>query len=220
MKKLILITAMLSLMSNAFAQKDTLYTHNSQEYFDAQKDYFQRITFKIGGGVLVPQGNLSNYFGVSPLMELSLDFPVTQKKSLELALQFAIPDQTEPFKYARTTDTIQAKASFMFNPMLRFKKNLSESSTSQIHIGLGLGVSIIKTDARNPFYTGSDADNEKYEVITSFLASPSIDYVFKFKNSEELTIGLGLNYSPYKVEGSLQENIGSISLTPKIMYSF
>jgi len=117
-------------------------------------------------------------------------------------------------------DTIQARTSFMFNPMLRFKKNISDNKTSQLHIGLGIGVSVIKTNARNPFFTGNREESEKYEVITALLISPSLDYVKTFKNNEQLTFSFGLNYSPYKIEGSLQEDIGSISLAPRILYSF
>ncbi|WP_034062283.1 hypothetical protein [Lacinutrix jangbogonensis] len=220
MKKLILVLGFLGVCHFGNSQNDAVYVTNSNQYHDASQDYFKRVTFKIGAGVLLPQGNLKDYFGVSPLVELSLDFPVTQKKSLELALQFVVPDQKESFKYVRTIDTVQVKATFMFNPMLRFKKNISTSRTSQLHVGFGLGLSIIKTDSRNPFYTGSDEDNEKYEVVSAILASPSLDYIKTFKNNEQLTFSFGLNYSPYKVEGALRENIGSISLTPRIMYSF
>lgn len=220
MKKLMLILGLLSVVQVCNAQNNTFYVTDSNAYNDPTVDYFKRVTFKIGGGVLLPQGDLKVYFGVSPLIELSLDFPVTETKSLELALQFVVPEQNQSFKYVRTIDTIQAKTSFIFNPMIRFKKNLSQSETSQLHLGFGLGASVIMTDARNPFYTGNNQEEEKYETATAFLVSPSLDYVKTFKNNEQLTFSFGLNYSPYKIEGSLQENIGSISLTPRILYSF
>ncbi len=220
MKKLMLTIVLLIVVQLCKAQSDTIYVTNSNQYHDYYKTYFKKVTFKIGGGVLLPQGDLKEYFGVSPLLELSLDFPVTKTKSLQLALQFVVPDQKQSFKYVRTLDTIQAKASFMFNPMLRFKKNLSQNVNSQFYLSLGIGASVIKTDARNPFYTGNKQEEEKYEVVTAFLMSPSIDYVKKFRNNEELTFSLGLNYAPYKVEGALQENIGAIGLTPRLLYSF
>lgn len=220
MKNLILGFILIFTLQCVTAQKNSLEVQNSSEYYTAYNEYFKKVTFKLGGGVLLPQGVLKNYFGVSPLIELSVDFPVTETKSLELALQFVIPNQQDTFNYVRSTDTINAKASFLFNPMLRFKKNLSASKATQLHIGLGLGASVIKTDARNPFYTGSDSDDEKYEVITAFLVAPTLDYVKTFNNNEQLTFSLGFHYSPYKIEGALQENIGSISLTPRIMYSF
>lgn len=220
MKKLILVLGFLTICQFGNSQNDTIYVNNSNQYNNVNQGYFKRITFKIGGGVLLPQGDLKDYFDISPLLELSLDFPVTETKSLELALQFVIPDQKEAFKYVRAIDTIQVKTSFVFNPMLRFKKNLSTSETSQLHLGLGVGASIIKTDARNPFYTGDNNNDKKYELVTALLVSPSLDYVKTFRNNEQLTFSFGMNYSPYKVEGSLQENIGSIGLTPRIMYSF
>ncbi|WP_281846842.1 hypothetical protein [Olleya namhaensis] len=220
MKNLLLTIVLLISVQISKAQNDTLYVTNSNQYHDYYKAYLKRVTFKIGGGVLLPQGKLQDYFGPSPVLELSLDFPVTKTKSLELALQFVIPDQKQSFLFVRTTDTIQAKASFMFNPMLRFKKNLSQNVNSQLHLSLGVGASVIKTDARNPFYTGDNQDSEKYEVVTAFLMAPALDFVKKFRSNEELTFSLGLNYSPYKIEGALQENIGGISLIPRIRYSF
>jgi hypothetical protein len=220
MKNLLLTIVLLITVQVSKAQNDTLYVTNSNQYHDYYKAYFKSITFKIGGGVLLPQGKLQDYFGPSPVLELSLDFPVTKTKSLELALQFVIPDQKQSFLFVRTMDTIQAKASFMFNPMLRFKKNLSQNVNSQLHLSLGVGASVIKTDARNPFYTGDNQDIEKYEVVTAFLIAPGLDYVKTFRSNEALTFSLGLNYSPYKIEGALQENIGGISLIPRIRYSF
>lgn len=220
MKKLILFLLMLSFIKISNAQIETKSYANNETYYITSKEYFKRVTFKIGGGVLLPQGKLNDYFGVSPLIELSVDFPVTKKKSLEFALQFIVPSQKDSFKYVRTIDTIQAKASFIINPMLRFKKNLTPARGSKLEIGLGLGGSMIKTNARNPFYTGSEENDEKYEVVAAFLVSPSLDYVKTFNSKEQFTFGFGVNYSPYKVEGALRENIGSISFTPKLMYSF
>ena len=220
MKNILFTLIVLLVIPFSQAQSDTIYVTNSNQYHDYYKSYFKRVTFKIGGGVLLPQGDLQDYFGVSPLVELSLDFPVTQKKSLQFALQFVIPDQQQSFMYTRSLDTIQAKASFMVNPMLRFNKNLSQTVNNQLHLSLGIGASIIKTDARNPFYTGNAQEEEKYEVVTALLLAPTLDYVKKFRNNEELTFSLGLNYTPYKIEGSLNQNIGSLSLTPKLLYSF
>ncbi len=136
-----------------------------------------------------------------------------------MAVQFVIPNQKEGFTYITSLDTISAKATFMFNPMLRFKKNLLNSHKSQLNLGLGLGVSILRTNARNPFYEGKD-DDKKYEMITSFLASPGIEYTHQFNNKERLTFGFNLQYSPYKVEGALREDIGSVFYVPKIAYKF
>jgi len=153
------------------------------------------------------------------MIELSAVFPLKKRKSLELAMQFIVPNQKASFKYVTPLETVNAKATFMFNPMLRFKKNLLNSHKSQLNLGLGLGVSILRTNARNPFYEGKD-DDKKYEMITSFLASPLIEYTQRFNNNERITIGFNLQYSPYKIEGALQEDIGSFFYVPKIAYKF
>lgn len=220
MKKVYLILVMFAVVKIGNAQVQYNNVKNNSLYYNDQMDYVNSVTYKIGGGVLIPQGNLKSYFGISPLLELSLDFPVSKKKSMEVALQFVVPDQKESFQYDRAIDTVQAKATYIINPMVRFKKNVSKSMHSKLHIGLGIGLSIINTNARNPFYNGNEDDSEKYEILTTLLVSPSLDYVKKFKNNDELTFSFGLNYSPYKIEGALQEDIGAISLSPRILYSF
>lgn len=220
MRNSVLLLVALSLFQLLNAQMESLDKNKQETTNPFNESYFKRINFKIGGGILIPQGNLKEYLKTSPLVELSLDFPVTNFKSIQLAFQFVVPSQNKSFNYVRAVDTIKTKATFMLNPMLRFKKRINKKEKSELIIGIGIGASIINTNARNPFYTGSKEDEEKYEVITSFLVSPTLDYVKTFKSKDQLTFGLSLNYSPYKIEGSVQDNIGSISLVPKIMYSF
>lgn len=219
----IISACLILLLSNPLlAQNDSIVQHQNHSYrfHDTFNDYWKRVTFKIGGGLVLPQGELKQFFGNSPLVELSLDFPVTDSKSLELALQFVIPEQHQAFEYARLTDTVQTKATFMFNPMLRFKKNLITALDKKLLLGLGLGASVITTDARNIDVLDTSDDRRKYEVISTFLISPSLGYAKTFKNNNEFTFSIGLNYAPYKVEGALQEDIGSIAITPRILYSF
>lgn len=215
------ITLIVLLLSfSLFGQNDTLVKQNDYRPYDMFGNYWKTVTFKIGGGVLVPQGELSSHFGISPLVELSLDFPVTDSKSLELAMQLVIPEQKQSFEYQRISDIVETKATFLFNPILRFKKNMSASQTKTLVLGLGLGASVITTDARNTDFFDNSEDRNKYEVITAFLVSPSLDYSKTFKNNNEFTFSVGLNYSPYKIEGALQEDIGSIAITPRLLYSF
>jgi len=192
----------------------------SQENNNSYKDYMKTVTFNIGGGVLIPQDGLKEYFGVSPLLELSAKFPLKNKKSLVVAMQFVIPTQKEEFVYIRTIDTVSAKATFMFNPMVKFKKSILNSDVHNLNLGLGIGASIIHTNARNPFYDGNNEKSKKYEMITSILVSPELEYVRKFSNNDELSIVFGVQYSPYKIEGALREDIGSIFFVPKITYKF
>ena len=202
-----------------FSQNDSIKKQTNNYYKDPVAEYFKKVRFRIGGGVLIPQSGLKDYFGNSPMIELSTVFPLKRKKSLELAVQFVIPNQKKSFQYVTTLETVDAKATFMFNPMLRFKKHLLSTYKSDLNISLGLGASILRTDARNPFYEGKEND-KKYEIITSFLASPGIEYTHKFANKEHISIGLNFQYSPYKIEGALQEDIGSFFYVPRIAYKF
>ena len=212
MKNLLTISLFFFVSLNLVAQNDSI----SQVYnYNSINDYWKTVTFKIGGGVLMPQGELKTYFNTSPLVELSLDFPVTHSKSIELALQFIIPNQNSPFAYIRDAQTIEAEASFIVNPLIRFKKELGNPNASKFILGLGIGASVINSNQN----VNSSNEDDSYE-ITSFLIAPSIDYVKSFKNKEQLTLSFGINYSPYKIKAAIQESIGSIALTPRILYSF
>ncbi|RZN82506.1 MAG: hypothetical protein EVB11_08450 [Winogradskyella sp.] len=213
MKKIIITTLLFIFSINIVAQNDSIVRARNYNYIDSYKDYWRTVTFKIGGGLYIPQGDLNNYFESSPLFEMSLDFPVTDNKSLELALQFILPKQKESFKYVNTVD--EAEAALIFNPMLRFKKDLSKNETSKFLIGLGVGASVIGLNQN----IGLTNEKEKTE-ITSFMIAPSLDYVKSFKNKEQLTFSLGLNYSPYKIKGILDEKIGGLAITPRLLYSF
>jgi hypothetical protein len=101
--------------------------------------------------------------------------------------------------------------------MLRFKKNLSRSDASKFILGIGIGASVI--NSTQSVNVTTENDDEKYE-ITSFLVAPSLDYVITFKNKEQLTFSFAIHYSPYKIKGSIQEDIGSLALTPRLLYSF
>jgi hypothetical protein len=201
------------------AQNDSIANINTQVYNSDIEDYFDSMSFNIGGGILIPQGNLKSYFGASSFVELAVNFPLRNKKSIELVVQLVIPNQTEDFQYIRTIDTLKTKATFMFNPMLKFKKALLSSRKSQLNIGLGLGASIVTTNARNPFYDGEDV-TEKYESITAFLLEPTLEYSVRFNAKETFAFGVSLHYSPYKIEGAVREDIGGLFYVPKITYQF
>ncbi|NMH88479.1 hypothetical protein [Flavivirga algicola] len=217
-KELIIITVLICGLKLS-AQTDTLSVTNSKDYYDAFDGYLNKITFNFGIGAFVPKGNLKTYFGDAPLFEISVSFPLKKAKSLEAVFQIIIPDQQEDFLFLRTIDTINVKSTSMFNGFIRFKKSVQNSRKSKVNLGLGIGVSTITTNARNPFYNGRK-DESKYEFISSLLLIPGLAWSYTFSEHAKFTLGLDLQYSPYKIEGALREDIGQIALIPKISYRF
>lgn len=213
MKNLIIVIIVSFFSINNNAQNDSIPNSRNYEQSDMFGDYWKIVTFKIGGGAYIAQGNLNSFFDISPFFELSLDFPVTDTKSLELGLQFVIPNQKEPFQF--TQNTGEAEATLIFNPMLRFKKNFSTSQKSKFLASFGVGASIIGLNQT----IVPNSEEEKTEIV-AFLVSPSLDYIMSFNKKEQLTFGIGINYSPYKMKGAINQDIGSVALTPKILYSF
>ncbi|MBC8756082.1 hypothetical protein H2O64_15500 [Kordia sp. YSTF-M3] len=193
----------------------TLQSQNDSSAYNP----FDNATFAIGGGVFMPQGKLSSYFGTAPFLELSANFPFRRKKAIGLTLQVVIPNQKDDFLYRRTIDTIQVKSTMMLNFTVDFKKSLHTSTKGNLELKLGLGVSGITTDARNPFYSGEDGE-EKYEIVSSVLFSPGLEYQYEFNENSKFIIGVSVNYAPYKVEGAVREDIGGLAFVPKIAYVF
>ncbi len=213
------LTFMLNAQNNSTSVIDSLEVKSSKDYYDSYDHYINKVSIKFGAGVFIPQGQLQTYFGTAPMFEINANFPFEKGRSVEGVVQFVIPNQQEDFVYLRAIDTIQAKSTFMFNAFLRFKKRIVHTKTSEVNLGVGIGMSTINTDARNPFYSGDDGEN-KYEFISTFLLMPGIDWCHKFSENAELVFGVDLQYSPYKIEGALREDIGSIALIPKLMYRF
>ena len=208
------------------AQQDSLTqigsnTYNQSIYGSHEiTDYFKSVSFNIGAGLFIPQGTLQDYLGISPLAELNLNLPLKREKSIDLGIQFIIPNQTREFSYVRVEDTLQTESTFMFNAFLKFKVNvLSPNKNSRLNINTAFGVSSITTDARNPNF-GNNEDDTKYEMVTAFLISPGLEYELRLKDDSVIKMGANLHYSPYKIEGALQENIGGIALIPKLSYRF
>lgn len=219
MKSQFIIYLMLLMCLKSFSQKDSVSVKSSYEYYDAYADYMKKITFKFGAGLFVPQGNLKDYIGNAPVFEVNANFPIKSDRSIDAVLQFIVPNQQDDFLFIRTIDTIQAKSTFMFNMFARFNKRLIKTNKSSVTLGLGIGISSITTDARNPFFEG-DKDQKKYEFISSLLVMPGIQWHHRFSENTQFTFGLDLQYSPYKVEGALREDIGSMAIIPKIIYKF
>jgi hypothetical protein len=134
-------------------------------------------------------------------------------------LQVVIPNQKDDFIYRRTIDTIQVKSTMMVNFIVDFKKNLHTSTKGNLELKLGLGVSGITTDARNPFYSGEEGE-EKYEIVGAILFSTGLEYRYEFNEDAKITIGVSMQYAPYKVEGAVRKNIGGLAFIPKIAYVF
>lgn len=189
---------------------------NSQEEKYVEESFYK---IRAGMGLFIPQGQLNKYFGTSPFFDISSDFPFFGKNVFGIGVQFAIPTQKEEFTYLRTIDTLKARSTFMANIVFYLKKKILEKEKSIVNFRLGIGASGIHTNARNPFYTGKDDEN-KYEIISSILINPSLEFVKKLKNKSEFIVALGIQYSPYRIEGAVKEDIGSTAMIPKILFTF
>lgn len=218
MKTIIISILMLLQSILIFAQNDSINTKINQ-YKDPFYDYMKTIKIRAGAGIFIPSTQAKNYLGNSPLFEINAEFPLKKRKSIELAAQIIIPNQQQNFVYIRTIDTIQAKATVIGNFMLRYKKSLIGNSKSDLKISLGFGASSLITDARNPYYSGKK-EEQKYEIVNALLLQPGISYERKFGENTQLLLAFDLQYSPYKMEGALREDIGSIYYVPRLMFTF
>jgi hypothetical protein len=198
----------------AQAKKDSILKDNTTPL-----NYFDKISFSLGSGLFIPQGELKTYFGAAPVIEFNLNFPIKKNKSIDFVGQIIIPNQVEDFTYIRNIDTIQVKSTMMVNLFVKFKKTLKSFRNSTLKAYVGVGLSSITTNARNPFYSGGERES-KYESVSTLLLAPGINYIFNMKSNTKLTIGINYQYAPYKVEGALRQDIGSSGIVPKLLFTF
>lgn len=204
MRLFILIT---SLLATFF-----MNAQNKNEEFNAR--------IKAGAGLFIPQGKLQNFFGVSPYFEASLDASLFNRDNFGISLQFAIPNQQKYFLYETIYNEVEnVKATYLVNIVFNFRKRFAETQKSAFEFRFGIGASGLQTDLRNPRYSGNKDEN-KYEMIGAFLFNPNIEYIKKFKDKTALNFALGLHYSPYKIEGAIQEDIGGLGIIPRITFTF
>ncbi len=218
MKTIIISVFMLLQSIIIFAQNDSI-SNKQIANNDPMYNYLRTIKIRIGAGIFIPIQQSENYIGNSPMFEINAEFPLKRRKSLEIAAQIIVPNQQQNFVYIRTIDTIQAKATVIGNFMLRYKKSLIGNSKSDLKLSLGFGASSMVTNARNPFYSGNK-DEKKYESVNALVLQPGISYERKFGENTQLLLGFDLQYSPYKMEGALREDIGSLYCMPRIMFTF
>ena len=223
MKNYIFILMFLFISKLIFSQSRSMLSDNDSIYINDNRDpfvdYFEKVTVNGGAGLFIAQGSLNRYFGLAPVIELDINFPIKERTSLDLGLQFIIPNQKESFTYIRTIDTLQVKSQYMFNFFARYKKRINQNLKSNLNLNIGLGVSTIATDARNPFFEG-EKDQKKYEMVSALLLLPGLEYKYKFSKHSEFIFGIDLQYSPYKIEGALREDIGTVAFIPKVLYKF
>lgn len=183
-----------------------------------QEDFLP--TIKFGAGIFIPQENLKNYFGVSPYFEINVQVPFFKKDNFGFSFQFVIPNQQKNFSYITVHNEIEkTKATYIANIVFNFRKSIFKTEKSAFEFMLGVGASGLQTDLRNPRYSGHKDEN-KYEMIDAFLLNPSLNYNKIFKDKTELSFAFGIQYSPYKIEGAVQENIGGFAFIPKLLFTF
>lgn len=209
--------------SSLYAQNDSIATP-VQVQPSYQQSHYQGVDFadelpyvRIGAGVWVPQGSLSDTFNPSPMFEFALDFSNgNQLRSVEFVMQFILPNQQRLFIYDTDAGTFTGSSNLILNGMLRFKKPIYNKGKSKFEIGAGLGISAM-------FISENDIDFKDaipYESANAILFTPGVAWYYKFKDASVLTLGADLQFAPYTIEGAATPKIGSVAITPKLTYRF
>lgn len=200
------------------AQNDSIAgVRSSEQFFYKSSDFGDFPYVRVGGGIWLPQGKLSEVMDPSPIFEIALDFPSSSGlRSVEFAMQFILPNQHLDFVYHTNAGTFNASANLILNGLLKFKKPVYTAGSNSIEIGAGLGISAM-------FISENDIDFKDvipYESANTILFMPSLSWYHVFKDDSVFTLGADLHIATYRVQGAVQSGIGSISLIPKITYRF
>lgn len=221
MKNLHVITAVIifsTCLLSVHAQNDSIASVSSNEQFYYNNSDFGDFPYvRIGVGVWLPQGKLSEVIAPSPMFEFALDFPSgSGLRSVAFAMQFILPNQRRDFVYNTDAGTFTASSNLILNGLLKFKKPVYTNGSNSIEIGAGLGISAM-------FISENDIDFKDvipYESANTILFMPGVSWYHVFKDDAVLTLGTDLHIAPYGVQGATQSAIGSISLIPKVTYRF
>ncbi len=181
-------------------------------------NYWQKVSFKIGGGFLIPQGKLKALTGGIPVVDLGVDIPLRNRKTIGVNMQYGVPEKVNNFPFQTNNGVVETQIKSVFNAMVNFKKGIFHVKNTHLDIGLGIGISNLNTTIRNPDYK-KEEDASKYESIAAFLISPGLELKQRLKNNE-LSLALNFHYAPYRSSKRIVEDIGSLFLVPKIMYRF
>lgn len=203
-------------------EKDTKTTDSIRPItpYSLYQGYSDPSRYRIGGGLFIPQGELGNYIGISPLVEVALHIPAIRNHSIDIAVQFIIPNQKKAYQIPTTIGFRTGESFFISNYFMRFNKNLLAAEKEQrLEIGLGLGASTLLTAVRgSELELGQDTDLDQNVTVLMFM--PSINYKFKPYDNSLFSIGVDLQYSPYRIQGAVEDAIGGLAISPRITYTF
>jgi hypothetical protein len=204
------------------AQSDSTATKTTtNEYWEYER-VLHPAKFEIGGGLFIPQGKLATFIKPSPFIGVEIYIPTKRNKSITIVSQFVLPSQEDRFiiENPNAIDQIEAvRSSLIINTFLRFSQNLNSiDSASKLELGLGVGISTMLV--QTPFSFFNDEGENANRGLVSFLIAPGLHWKFKPTKNSDLTIGADLQYSPYKLKGALEQDLGGLAISPKILYRF
>lgn len=200
------------------AQNDTITQPTYQQPHYNGVDFTDELPIlRLGAGVWLPQGRLSNSFAPSPMFEIALDFSNgKQLRSVEFVMQFILPEQEQDFIYNTEAGRFTASSNLILNGLLKLKKPVYTRGASSLELGVGIGISAM-------FVTENDInfdDEVPYESANTILFTPGLSWYHRFRDESVLTLGADLNIAPYTVTGAQVDKIGAIAVVPKITYRF
>lgn len=172
---------------------------------------------KVGLGYWLPKGNLANFIDNSPLFELALVIPDTNRnRAFALGVQLAVPQQKEFFILTDAMDQFDIEATSVVNGYLQLHKYVYKKSKGRLGLGISLGISSIFLDPLE----NSGAEVLDYDSINSVLVAPGLSYDYTFNDSSMFQFSLDVQYTPFKMERAITRRLSSFNLLPKISYRF
>ena len=193
----------------------------TNEYWEYERVLYPP-KFEIGGGIFIPQGKLATFITPSPFIGVEIYIPTKRNKSIAIVSQFVLPSQEDRFiiENPNVIDQVEAvRSNLIINTFLRFSQNLIPiDNASKLELGLGVGISTMFV--QTPFSFFNDEGENANRGLVSFLIAPGLHWKFKPTENTDLTIGVDLQYSPYKLKGALEQDIGGLAISPKILYRF
>lgn len=168
--------------------------------------------FEIGGSLWIPLGDLTNVFGPSPALHITLGFPIKEVFAIDINAQFAFLLRQRDFNYFHDNITEETTASSLIHIGGRFRYQHKLGKDTYLNPYIGIGYHEFLTDLETEDSTPKEKDYHSFGTLDL-----SGGLILRYK-------GVGLfmeyHYSKYSRSKHIDKGFGHSGLNIGLFYSW
>lgn len=183
---------------------------------DAREDYNRRGGINVYSGIYRPIG-IRRIFTTSPMVGVSLRFPLKDKMEGELGVRFRFNSGDKDFDYyARgTVNTVNSDVSLILGVTLGYK--LLESKSIILMPKLGIGMEVVNTGL---YDEGEDSNYDNPFNVTTMNLSFGVTTLIPVLNNRCIGVGVNYHYCPYQWDKNLRTKFDTSAFSAELSWRF